>query len=415
MKNYWLYLEPFTFVFSRNNRTLIYNSISFNCKTFNVSSDKLRDIFSRLSDPDNLYCINISEETIKDKEIEDFINFIKKSFSGDIIEVSDVQKKPIIFPPVPKFPQRITDSKLDIKRTSSIEIPNLLNELFIYIGGNNPSSNLNNIQVFKQFDYCVDTNGEFLVFDDIKKLLSSNIIKHLQYLNILGGNIFTYPDLDILLKELSYHSFVTRVYSMYKDIPDVLNLFPFSLNSRFILKVLIDFPIDSQNLEKTINMLIRENVNIELLFAITSLSEYKESLIFKEKYKFCICEIKPVFTGDNLDFFREYVFLTKKDLKEIRLGRNEIFLNQALNAFYFGKLRILYNSKVYSDLNKQSIGDINTPLIDMLFYEMSKKLSWFNIRDQEPCNNCIYQWLCPPLSGYEQVMAKINLCKINGL
>jgi pseudo-rSAM protein len=70
---------------------------------------------------------------------------------------------------------------------------------------------------------------------------------------------------------------------------------------------------------------------------------------------------------------------------------------------------------VYSDLNKQSIGDINTPLIDMLFYEMSKKLSWFNIRDQEPCNNCIYQWLCPPLSGYEQVMAKINLCKINGL
>ncbi len=412
MKNYWLYLEPFTFVFSRDNKTLIYNSISFRCKTFTVSSDKLRDIFSGLNDPVNLYCIEISEEAIKDKEIEVFIRFIKKSFSGDFIEVSEVRKKPIIFPPVPKFPKRMTGSKLEIKRTSSIEIPSLLNELFLYVGGNNPSSNLKNIQVFKQFDYCTDTNGKFLLFADIKKLLNSNIIKQLQYLNILGGDIFTYPDLGILLKELSNYDFITRIYSMYKDIPEVFDIFSSSLNSRFILKVLIDFPADYQNLERTITMLKRENVNVELLFAIKSLSEYRESLTFKEKYKFCRCEINPVFTGDNLDFFKKYVFLSEKDLKKIRLGHNQIFLNQALNAFYFGKLRILHNSKVYSDLNKQSIGDIKTPLIDMLFYEMDNRLSWFNIRDQGPCNNCIYQWLCPPPSGYEQVLAKTNLCTV---
>ena len=43
---------------------------------------------------------------------------------------------------------------------------------------------------------------------------------------------------------------------------------------------------------------------------------------------------------------------------------------------------------------------------------MIKGQNWQKIRAVEsPCNDCIYNLLCPPLSGYESVIGKNNLCK----
>lgn len=56
------------------------------------------------------------------------------------------------------------------------------------------------------------------------------------------------------------------------------------------------------------------------------------------------------------------------------------------------------------------------PLPKMVYQRMipiwEEGKSWFNIRNQPPCNSCIYQWLCPPPSNYEIAIGRPNLCHV---
>ena len=408
MKKYWLYLEPFTFIFTLKEEVLIYNSVSFVGRRFK-NSNKLKKIISWLHDGANMYCLELTEEDIKAKEVKEFVNFIRKSFSGDLISSSEF-KKPAIFLPVLSIhydKERITNF-----RDIGDQILKLLSEVSIYVGGNNPSSSLSNIDVYKQFNYCKKTDSKFLSFEKIKKMINSLNDTGVQQINILGGNVFTYPDLNLLIDVLSSYSYFKCIYSTYKDLPENLELYPYIKDSQLLLRVLIDFPLDIQLLDKTINSLVEAGVRFECLFAVTSIKEYKKAENIVNKYKLQQFEIKPVFTGENIDFFQEYVYLSKNDILKTQTDRRNIFINQSLNLFYFGKINILENGKVYSDLNKPAIGGIDTPIIDLLYHEMTKSVSWLRVRKQKPCSNCVYQWLCPTPSAYEQVIGKPNLCTV---
>jgi hypothetical protein len=54
----------------------------------------------------------------------------------------------------------------------------------------------------------------------------------------------------------------------------------------------------------------------------------------------------------------------------------------------------------------------NHTIQEMLFKEMSEGQSWLRIRNQVPCNDCIYQWLCSSPSDYELDIGKPNLCHV---
>ena len=45
--------------------------------------------------------------------------------------------------------------------------------------------------------------------------------------------------------------------------------------------------------------------------------------------------------------------------------------------------------------------------------EIEEGKSWLRVRNQEPCNACIYQWLCPSPSDYEIMIGQTNLCHVN--
>ncbi|MEQ8197831.1 MAG: TIGR04150 pseudo-rSAM protein [Clostridiaceae bacterium] len=410
MEKYWLYLEPFTFVFSKCDKTLIYNSINYKSRLFNNNS-RLSEVFIQLSDFKNLYCIELNENDKYLIEIQNLIQFIRESYSGDIINSSQI-KKPVIIPPFLKLQNSVSMIKSGNYRSLSEEIFPLLREVFLYVGGNSPCSNLNDIQVFKQFDYCINENTNYLPFPEFHKLDRLFKQSQLHFINIVGGNVFSYPFLYSLLSLLSQFSFMKRIYSTYLDIPENIDLYPHLKTPKFILKILVDFPVDYKIINRTVKYLDSENFYTDFLFAIKSLDEYEESLSIINMHNIKSYEIKPVYTGRNIDFFINHVYLSEKDIIKCKINRKGIYLNQVLNNVYFGKLRILPSGQVFSDFNKQSIGDIDAPLIEMLYNEMGRSISWLNTRDQEPCNKCVYQWLCPPPSGYEQAIGKNNLCSV---
>ena len=91
----------------------------------------------------------------------------------------------------------------------------------------------------------------------------------------------------------------------------------------------------------------------------------------------------------------------------------EIFANQTLNTYNFGRLYIKSKGNVLTKGNKEPIGNIKKDTIKrIIFNEISTGNLWLNIRDNQPCSDCLYQWLCPSPSDYEIAIGKPNLCHI---
>ena len=120
----------------------------------------------------------------------------------------------------------------------------------------------------------------------------------------------------------------------------------------------------------------------------------------------------PFYNGDNYDFFKENIFVSKEEIKSVSF--KDIKRNTILNHFFFGALVCMSNGDVYSNLNNTKIGNIKEHSVaSMVFKELEEKRSWLKVRKNvEPCNNCLYSSICPPLSNYEEAIGQNNLCTI---
>ena len=93
---------------------------------------------------------------------------------------------------------------------------------------------------------------------------------------------------------------------------------------------------------------------------------------------------------------------------------NSILVNNKLNSFFFGRLLVLSNGDAYADVNLKKLGNIyKNSLYEIIFQEMKSGKSWRRLRKNfEPCNQCVYELLCPPITSYETLIKRNNLCKI---
>jgi pseudo-rSAM protein len=92
---------------------------------------------------------------------------------------------------------------------------------------------------------------------------------------------------------------------------------------------------------------------------------------------------------------------------------NKVFCNQKLNSNYFGKLYILPDGSVKANMNTAILGSIyQNSLLEVVEKELIKNTAWRVVRILKPCNQCLYQYLCPPPSNYETVVEKPNLCHV---
>jgi len=137
-------------------------------------------------------------------------------------------------------------------------------------------------------------------------------------------------------------------------------------------------------------------------------AEYLIDALYLKAYSF-----QPVFDGKNIDFFKKYVFMNKADFETIGLSKREVFANQVLNSNHFGKIIIDVFGDIKCSRFSSAIGNINDDVRSLIIKELRSGKSWLRKRDDvEPCNNCLYKWLCPPISDLEDILGKFNLCTI---
>lgn len=122
-------------------------------------------------------------------------------------------------------------------------------------------------------------------------------------------------------------------------------------------------------------------------------------------------QIVPYYNGDNIEFFKQFIYLDEEDILSARLDKQAIFRNQVLNSYDFGKINIFSDGDIYANLNFEKLGNVGVDSIaDIICEELTSGKSWLRVRSEKPCCDCLYQWLCPSPSNYELAIGKTDLC-----
>lgn len=412
MKSYWFFLEPFVIIEQKSKKILLYNSVSGKYLGYN-NTGLLSKLISELRNKESNYCISINDEIYANDQLKKFFSQIREKYFGDIVDKQTCIKKPIILPPILNFQKdgsRLTDPSQSI----SADLFENLIELNYYINSDCEFNCKLCSTSYKQHFTCKNGFSKDLKVEEIinfqNQLAPENNLKRI---NITGGNILLYKDLSKLnealkgkYESLHYH---INFKNIEKNIEDNLKLLKELKNIDLILQ----FPLHIERLKPVLNLLNSVKINTRLVFLILNEDEYNEAMNIVKLCEIDDYEIAPVYAGSNLSFFEEYIFIDRADIELTKITKKQYFTNQILNIYNFGKLTINNDGNVFSNFNCGCLGNITTnTLKELLKKELSESNSWLKIRDDKTCVQCVYQFFCPPLSNYEFVMGKFNLCNV---
>ena len=365
MKKNWLTLNSETFLWIKGEEGLLYNTLNATSFPF-ANIGEVEKICNELLKVDNLYSVMVSDNQLQDKKSVAWIDSI------------------------------ITNNMGGIQGT----ILDNLHEVFFYINGTANGEN----ELYKQIIYPLKIN-ESLDYRDIIDFCFNSKNPYLTRIYLIGS-LFTYPSYSILLNEL--HQLHIQLVITVTDV-DYLHYMQaytdLAMQEDTIVQVMV------KNINRMEELLANHNkIDVCYYFLVASEAEYEYVLDTIERNNNKMdYQIIPI-VKDNLDFFRNLVYLDKKELTEIPLTKRDIFVRQSINLNDFGRLTVLPDGRVYSNVNHPSLGTIKNLPIDIVYKEFTKGQSWFNVRKQKPCSDCIYQWLCPSPSNIELAIGKPNLC-----
>lgn len=401
MKKYWLILYPDTFLWVKQNRGCIYNAKNY-AKIYFENKGELAELTDVLLDINQLYRVDLSEGLLQKQQIKEWVNEIISSESGKLVLDDGVNKRPVSLKPELKLQDGLEHYKWEHKRGIDGDVIQNLHKMIFHLNG----SSCGNFAYTKQTAYHpVQTN---MVLD--RESISSfamNARSSAFLLEIaLVGDVASYPNFKGLLSDILNIGYRRiSVYCLGNDFLKYIQANQDWENDAISYSVLVSDYSAIEEWTKSAGQL-----PVSFIFLVRSEEEYEYATSCIEKNELPSAEILPIYMEDNLSFFEDNLYMDAEGISEIELSKREVFIRQKLNVYSFGSLMALPNGEVYANLNDPSIGNINEPPHRIVYRELSEGKSWLRIRNQEPCCNCVCQWLCPSPSNYELVIGKPNLC-----
>lgn len=403
MNMYWLYINSYTFIWNNESKGIVYNAKNYKYFHFTLS-EILESLIHQLNCIENMYCIVLSENDINHLNVKKFIEKLVHIQSGLLLNTSEYSQKPVSFYPQVKIMKRENENLTTV-------LNKFLTSVLIYINGKCKLDCKGCLKIFKQTRYCTKSNYELSV-GDLKIVLDQLKKFNLKQINFSGGNIFEHSEFDEFMNLLNDYSFESVLYIHYEIVINNLSLLINKLKRKiFRLTILVNSSIHLEIVKILNDCLSQFEVNWIFVFSETIEFHKIKGMIKFNRLK--SIQLTPFFNSENLSFFKENVFLTKNDILNNKLRKQDVFINQVLNRIDFGKLYILSNKEVFTNLNLPSIGYIYEPIYNLILKELNSSNSWLKTRaNVVPCKSCIYKYLCPPISNYEHVLGKNNLCNI---
>lgn len=286
MKKYWFTLYPNTFLWVKGNDGFIYNADNYGKLKF-CNEGQIAELTKLLLDVNSLYCVELTENSLGDRSVNEWVHNIIDAECGSLIEITATSQRPLSLPPVLK----------------------------------------------------VQDDTEYYEWEH-RQNIDGNIMQNLHNL------IFFIATIQDLARELS----------QAKELSAIANI-----------NLLITDNLMSDSLAEITSW----SDDISYTFIITSEQEYETAAQCSESLNLKNSNITPVYNGVNLPFIEECLYL-----------------------------------------NESPLGTIDETPHGIVYHELTTGNSWLRIRNQPPCSNCIFQWLCPSPSNYESVIGKPNLCHV---
>lgn len=396
MKDFVLTIDSNTFIWTQRGEGLAYNSLNFKSIKFKVFGI-IKEICEKLNKPENLYSVFLSKAEADNPYVKIWIrdmlsieSAIFKPYNEDIT----ASLKPML-----KVQNNI--NKI-VNNHSCSDIIDCLREVTFHLTGTNIDNE--EMEYHKQFLYPT-ISKKHLKYNELTDFLNFIPKKGNVTLNFIGDCDF-YPKIkdlsDLLSQRENFVTFYFRLEDIHRIWNNIHNLID-KYNICLLCKV-------NEHIKENLSFALKNIPNAYFQFLIGSEEENNFiETIDTNKFNYTIV---PVFTGNNHDFFSRCIYLENDDCANIKMIKRYIFINQALNGNFFGKLEILPDGSVWDNLNFQKVGFINDSFSKLLFSVFDNKKAWFYNRHQYPCTHCLYQWLCPPPSNYELVLNKPNLCHV---
>lgn len=400
---FWIYLDPYTFIFSGDYIRVVYNTLNSNYLEY--ADSEIINILDALLIPENGYCVPISISLLKKNNVRDFIKDLRKSFSGDIILDRDIEKdnKPFIFMPLLRMYNNVQKMK-ERKAYLGENILRNICEFTCYLPGECSKKCVNCKNYYKQMVHC--TNHDYKI-----SLTINDYIDLCQMLDTCGVGVVNFivnssniNELREILNETRFLKLKKVVYIAFDNVNDEI-MSVASLCDR--LYVNIDYQID----DSLIIDIIRKYQDLCITWVCIIENEAQISKV-ENISTYCNIEMQPFYNGNNSDFFKKYIYTELEDIISSPIDKKTIFRRHVLNENFFGKLYLFPSGDVFANLNSKSIGNLKKcSLMEIVFNEFDESTSWLLTREANcVCAKCINKYLCPSISNYEMYMNKFDLC-----
>ena len=407
---HWFYLESYTFLFYSKNQYVIYNTLNSTYIDCSLYGKTINTVLSILHNTNKTYCVGIYEYQLRDSQFTEFIKKIRNTFSGDIIKnIRGIP--PFISKPILRILHHPNNPKTKEYNLLGENALFHLHEVTFYLENQGFDLNPMYKDCYKQFLYPTYTEKQKLSHAKYLEIIEQLSICQIDKINILKDTIEKKELFSYLLSLSRQYSIKTQIILPYKkynkeDLKQLL------INPQFSIMIMVHLPVDYEELNSYINLFNEYNITWSLI------ASNKNDVIFLSKNnlgKFTNVDYIPWYTGDNMDFFKEYIYNDFKDIIEQKNTKQHIFRKQILNDNLFGKLTIFPTGEVYSNVNFPTIGNIqDQKLSEIVYSEIENYFKpWFFTRDYVSCKNCVNKYLCPSISNYEIVANEYNMCYLN--
>lgn len=407
----WLILEPYVYISISSCEGVVYNTL--NHKIYETENKDILKILIKLKKIKNSYIVSINDKMISLEEVNLFIKWLKTTYSGDLITNKIAKVRPVQIAPNIYLKQ----SSYEFKNPEFVyynEVNQTLHELIFFINGKCQSNCNICEEAYKQTIFCrkgQDTELSITLIDNILvQLRNTSLTK----INISGGNIFNYSEIDELIQLISKTTYSIIFHVNIKNIKNTTFIQRLiCINSIIHIKVIInEITNDDLYQIKAIGNLYSNNIQFD--FIVQSEDDY--NYIHTENLNINNYNIIPFFNKKNICFFEKNIFLTKRDIKSTKKSMIDIFRGQVFNLHFLGKLIINNDGSVLSSVNLPPLGriDLTDDFSSILIKAVGYKSTWRLLRKSaSPCKSCRFNFLCPPISDYELVIGKKDLCHVN--
>ena len=395
----YLILYSDTFIWNKGAEAIMYNCSSKKIYKFSCVGH-IRDYCQRIQRLENLYVVELMESDNFDKEFRIWIENIEKNKLGQIISGSNGISL-VGFPPILNLQSDVDRIEKQEGRDIGEYAAQNWNECTLIMGGKSEHP-----QLYKQLHYPVDYNGH-LDFYALQRFFQGADNSYLHTVNLVG-DVFSYPYkaelMDMLYSMHAKKHFYLTEACVTKFMEEIKAI---DLNNYML-------HIYYEGIDKTIHQeLTNGNIPFQWVYLLSDEAQTEELEQLETQYGEEYIEIKPVFTKENVGFFENNIYLSEEDVMHPDCDKQDVFAHQVMNTNFWGRLSIMPDGNVYSNLNLPPLGTLRDRLYDLIVDEMKSHRAWRWTRDEvSPCKDCLFRYLCPSPSNYELVIGRNNLCHI---